>query len=143
MAFRITGLGRVAANAEVKVFGERKVINVTVISNRRTKKGNDWVEEATSLPVQHWVHVNSKLEDFLQKGQQVMVVGVLATESWKKDGIKHYKNVLIADEIELGAKPSGNSATPAEKPTGEKPAATKAEKQPAPQVDIDDDEIPF
>lgn len=139
MAFRITGLGRVAANAEVRVFGERKVINVTVISNRRTKKGNDWVEEATSLPVQHWVHVNSKLEDFLQKGQQVMVAGVLATESWEKEGIKHYKNVLIADEIELGARPSGNSdSAPASKPA----SAAKPASKPAPQVDIDD-EIPF
>ncbi len=138
MAFKINVLGRLVAGAEAKVFGERAVLNFTVISSRRVKKGDEWVEEPTSLPVSHWVHKNSKLIDYLQKGQQVYISGVLGTDVWEKEGVKNYRIHLVAEELELAGKAGGNSATPAEKP-----AATKAEKQPAPQVDIDDDEIPF
>lgn len=137
--FKVNVLGRLVAGAEAKVFGERAVLNFTVISSRRVKKGDEWVEEPTSLPVSHWVHKNSKLVDFLQKGQQVYISGVLGTDVWEKEGVKNYKIHLVAEELELAGKAGGNSEAPASKPA----SAAKPASKPAPQVDVDDDEIPF
>jgi single-strand DNA-binding protein len=35
----------------------------------------------------------------LQKQDEVLVNGRMTVETWEKDGVKHYKNVLIIDEI--------------------------------------------
>jgi len=35
----------------------------------------------------------------LVKQDEVLVVGRMTVETWEKDGVKHYKNVLIIDEI--------------------------------------------
>jgi single-strand DNA-binding protein len=35
----------------------------------------------------------------INKGDELIVVGRQTVESWEKDGVKHFKNVLIIDEI--------------------------------------------
>jgi len=35
----------------------------------------------------------------INKGDELLVAGRMTVETWEKDGTKHYKNVLIIDEI--------------------------------------------
>lgn len=48
---------------------------------------------------------------YLKKGQEALVVGRLHTRSWEKDGAKFYKTEIIADNVQFGKSPSGNSAS--------------------------------
>lgn len=141
MALGINGLVRLTEAATTKVFGERMVINVRLITNNRVKRGEQWVEEPVSIDGTHWVHKNSKLAEFLGKGQQVYVSGHLEQQTWEKEGVKHYKLAAILDAVELaGGKPAGTANANANA-KAETPASNSASKEPV--VDINEDEIPF
>ena len=54
---------------------------------------------------------------YLKKGSGVLVEGRLQTRSWEKDGNKHYRTEIVADNmIMLGSK-SDNAATAAPAPS--------------------------
>lgn len=147
MALGINGLVRLTEAASVKIFGERMVINMRLITNNRVKRGENWVEEPVSIDATHWVHKNSKLAEFLGKGQQVYVAGHLEQQTWEKEGVKHYKLAAILDAVELaGGKPAGTAtATATANAKAETPASNSASasSQKEPVVDVDEDEIPF
>lgn len=42
------------------------------------------------------------LSKILTKGSRVLVQGHLSTSSWEKDGQKHYRTEVIADDLKLG-----------------------------------------
>lgn len=138
MALGINGLVRLTEAATTKVFGERMVINVRLITNNRVKRGEQWVEEPVSIDGTHWAHKNSKLAEFLGKGQQVYVSGHLEQQTWEKEGIKHYKLVAVLDTIELAGGKLANSGSEAPATSGN--SAPKAE---TPKIEINEDEIPF
>lgn len=144
---RITGLVRLTRDAEGKIFGERMVINMSVADSNRVKRNGNWVDESMFIDAVHWVSSTSKVLNYLKKGQQVYVDGIIHQESWEKDGVKHYRHNIVVDELRLaGSKADGASSAPA----GGSGAAPKASTAPAsnptpaniPEVDIDD-EIPF
>lgn len=49
---------------------------------------------------------------YLTKGSGVYVEGRLQTQSWEKDGVKHYRTEIVLDRFEFGPK-SGGSTGPA------------------------------
>lgn len=143
---RITGLVRLTKDSEGKVFGERMVINMSVADSNRVKRNGNWVEESMFIDVDYWVAASSTVINYLKKGQQIYVDGIIHQESWEKDGVKHYKHKIVADELRLagsksdGAAPAGGSGAAAPKAS----TAPASNPTPAniPEVDIDD-EIPF
>lgn len=144
---RITGLVRLTRDAEGKTFGERMVINMSVADSNRVKKNGNWIDESMFIDADYWVSSTSTVLNYLKKGQQVYVDGVIHQESWEKEGVKHYRHKIVVDELRLaGSKESGSSAPAG----GSGAAAAKAGSAPAsnptpaniPEVDIDD-EIPF
>lgn len=144
---RITGLVRLTRDAEGKTFGERMVINMSVADSNRVKKNGNWIDESMFIDADYWVAATSTVMNYLKKGQQVYVDGVIHQESWEKEGVKHYRHKIVVDELRLaGSKESGSSAPAG----GSGAAAAKAGSAPAsnptpaniPEVDIDD-EIPF
>jgi single-strand DNA-binding protein len=51
---------------------------------------------------------------YLAKGRQVFVKGRIQTETWEKDGAKHYRTKIVADEVLfLGPKASRDEEEPA------------------------------
>jgi len=46
---------------------------------------------------------------YLTKGNSAYVEGSLRTNSWEKDGVKHYRTEIIADRVQFGPKGGGNS----------------------------------
>lgn len=43
--------------------------------------------------------LSENIGNLLQKGDEVLISGRTTVETWEKEGVKHYKNVLIIDEI--------------------------------------------
>lgn len=146
---RINGLVRLTRDAEGKIFGERMVINMSVADSNRVKKNGNWIDESMFIDADYWVAATSTVLNYLKKGQQVYIDGIIHQESWEKEGVKHYRHKIVVDELRLaGSKADGASSAPAGG-TGTA-AASKASAAPAsnptpaniPEVDIDD-EIPF
>ena len=51
------------------------------------------------------------VEKYLKKGSQVAVQGRLQTDSYEKDGVKHYTTDIIASNIKFLGKPKQDSNT--------------------------------
>jgi len=80
--------------------------------------------------------------EYLRKGSKVYVEGQLRTNSWEKDGQKHYKTEIIASEMQMldskgqgGGAPGGQQKPPPQR-------AAHPVSNPDSLEDFDDD-IPF
>lgn len=81
---------------------------------------------------------------YLRKGASAYVEGRLQTQSWEKDGTKHYRTEIVADRVQFGPRTGGA-------PTGNDggSAASSAPAQPQggvpdyPEEDINPEDIPF
>jgi single-strand DNA-binding protein len=80
--------------------------------------------------------------EYLRKGSKVYVEGQLRTNSWEKDGQKHYKTEIIASEMQMldskgqgGGAPGGQQKPPPQR-------AAHPVSNPDSLKDFDDD-IPF
>lgn len=80
--------------------------------------------------------------EYLRKGSKVYVEGQLRTNSWEKDGQKHYKTEIIASEMQMldskgqgGGAPGGQQKPPPQR-------AAEPVSNPDSLEDFDDD-IPF
>lgn len=144
---RIQGLVRLSKDAEGKVFGERMVINMSVADSNRVKRNGNWVDESMFIDADYWVAATSTVINYLKKGQQVYVDGIIHQESWEKDGTKHYRHKIVVDELRLagskseGSAPAGGSGAAAAPKASTAPASNPTPAN-IPEVDIDD-EIPF
>ena len=77
---------------------------------------------------------------YLQKGRPVFVEGRLSTNSWDKDGQKHYRTEIIVDNFQFGATggAGGGSSSPAASEDGKKPSVPDY-----PEEEINPEDIPF
>jgi len=98
-----------------------------------------------------WVNValfgklaESRLPDYLLKGQKVLVTGEASLNEYqKKDGMMGASIEVIADDIELiGAKEESQTRPPVSPTQGWSQPQQPAQQQPQSSVDMDDD-IPF
>ena len=140
---KVNGLVRLTKDAEGKVFGERMVINMSVADSNRVKRNGNWIDESMFIDVDYWVAATSTVLNYLKKGQQVYIDGVIHQESWEKDGVKHYRHKIVVDELRLaGSKSEGGAAAPKASAAAPKASAAPAPKE-MPEINIEDDEIPF
>lgn len=83
---------------------------------------------------------------YLTKGSPVYVEGRLQTNSWEKDGVKHYRTEIIVDKFEFG--PKGGSSNGGSSSTGTQ-GSTGGNNNSAPVLpeypteDINPEDIPF
>jgi single-strand DNA-binding protein len=96
-----------------------------------------------------WRKLADIIGQYLKKGSQVYIEGRLTTRSWDgQDGKKNYRTEIVADNmIMLGGKSGATGSAPA--PMGSAPTQPQMNpEQPAPKNDIpdiqiDDNDIPF
>lgn len=81
---------------------------------------------------------------YLTKGSSAYVEGRLQTQSWEKDGVKHYRTEIVADRVQFGPRSGGGAPSPAADGGAAAPAD---EKKPAvpdyPEEEINPEDIPF
>lgn len=106
------GSGRVTRDTELRHLPNgTAVADVGMCSNRTyfDKNKNEKVEEPTFTDVTLWGKQAETLAQYLTKGTQITVVGRLKFETWETDGQKRSKLKVVAEEVNLGAKPKSNS----------------------------------
>lgn len=81
------------------------VLSFGMATNRRYKKGEEWVDDVTYHNIVVWGQRAQSLAQRVKKGTRVLVMGRLQTRSWDgQDGKKQYKTEVVSDEVNLIAR---------------------------------------
>lgn len=146
-------VGRITRDAELRYTSSGTAIcNFSIAVNRRMKKGDQWVDEASFFDLSLWEKQAESLQRYLLKGTQVAVQGELRQDRWEKDGQKFSKIQVFVNNLQLlgsrgGAREedrgSDSYQAPAPKSYPEKPRTNP----PAADTGFDpqayEDDIPF
>ena len=145
-------VGRVTRDAELRYTASGAALcNFSVAVNRRTKKGDQWQDEASFFDLTLWEKQAENLSKYLVKGTQVAVQGELRQDRWEKDGQKFNKIQVFVNNLQLlgsarsqsgegRGSDTGNFARPVE-PSRPAPSSKPATEDFDPQAYEDD--IPF
>ena len=95
-------IGRCTRDATIKyTSGGMAIGSFSIAVNRRTKKGDQWVEEASFFDVSLFGKSAEGLAQYLTKGKQVAVEGELRQDRWEQDGQPRSKVTIAANNVQL------------------------------------------
>jgi len=137
---RVTILGRLGADPEVKTVNENTVCKMSVATSESWKDKKGEKQERTEWHrVVSWGKLGELCGKYLVKGRQVYIEGRMQTRSWEDDkGVKKYTTEVIASKVEF----IGTADTAREDmPTPTTDVKNHAPSSAPPQ--FDDSAIPF
>jgi single-strand DNA-binding protein len=152
----ITIVGNLTRDAELKYTNSGSAVcHFSIATNRKTKKGENWVDEASFWDVDLWGKQGEALNQYLTKGKTIAVMGSAWIEKWESDGVPKLKVKVNANDVQLLGKkdesnrpadsqPQGQSKPRGDMGYGTEPASRA--RAPAQQQQDDDlftDDIPF
>ena len=95
-------IGRLTKDILLKfTSGGMAIGSFSIAVNRRTKKGDQWVEEASFFDVSLFGKSAEGLAQYLTKGKQVAVEGELRQDRWEQDGQNRSKVYISANNVQL------------------------------------------
>ena len=100
-----TFIGRLGKDPESKAMPSGTEVcdfSIAVGWKFKDKEGTEWVNVTT------FGGLAGVCSQYLRKGSQVMISGRMRTESWEKDGQKHYKTKIVADNMQMLGKSEGD-----------------------------------
>ena len=137
---RVVLIGNLTRDAELKYTpGGLAICAFALAVNRRVKQGDQWIDEANFFDVTLFGKSGESIKQYLVKGKQVGVDGQLRQERWEKDGQKHSRVSIVADNVMLlgggkGASTEGGFRSEAAGGAAAKPGAA---------AETFEDDIPF
>ena len=85
-------------------------MNVSIAVNKSVKKNNEWTDEVYYFEVLIWGKTAENLKPYMSKGKQIAVNGYWKQDRWEKDGQKHSRVYIVAEDVQLlGGKSDGNN----------------------------------
>jgi single-strand DNA-binding protein len=147
-------VGRITRDAELRYTASGSALcNFSIAVNRRVKKGEQWMDEASFFDLTLWDKQAENLNKYLVKGTQVAIQGELRQDRWEKDGQKFSKVQVFVSNLQLLGSARGNAGEGAPRSDSgySAPARSPEPQRPAPQrpatEDFDphayEDDIPF
>lgn len=142
-------IGRLGKDPEVKYTGGGKAVANFTVAVSESWKEKDSGERKQSTEWFSVVMFGRQAEvagEFMKKGSLVYLAGKIKTRSWEKDGQKHYKTELHAEQMQFleRREQQGDDSGFDAPETGHERQQRKAGATPAPSADFDDpDSIPF
>lgn len=107
------------------------VANLRLASNRKRKDR----ENVTFIDISIFGRLAEATVQHRKKGDAITVTGPLSLNQWEdKEGAKHSRHFIIANEVSFGPKARAN---------GEEPVSATAPGSDAAQTEPADDDIPF
>lgn len=135
---KATLMGNVTKDPELRFTpGGSAVLSYSIATNRRYKKGEEWVDEVAFHNIVTW-NSAEELAKRIRKGTRIYIEGRLNTRTWDgADGKKNYKTEIVSDKVILIARYEGsNDGAPL------KSKAPSADVPEAPlETDLSDDTI--
>lgn len=107
----INAIGNLTRNPELRYTSSgTAVASFGLAINRRFNQGSEVKEEVCFIDVVTFGKQAENAAQYLSKGQQVLVTGRLQQQRWEaEDGSKRSKHEIVADNVQFGAKPKGDS----------------------------------
>ncbi len=151
---KIIMVGNLTRDIELKYTSSGMAIGKTAIAtNRRFKtQSGEQKEEVCFIDITLFGRAAEVANQYLKKGSKVLIDGRLVYEQWTdQNGNRRSKHSVAVDTMQmLGGRedaPSGYSRPtpqPTPQPSGQQaPQSAPSGKPDIPEIDIDDDEIPF
>jgi len=105
-------IGRVTKKPELKALPSGvKVAKFGVATNRTWTQDNEKKEEVEFHSVVSFGKLAEIIDKYVDQGQLIYIQGRLKTSNWEKDGVKHYKTEIIAENMQMGPKANGKPTT--------------------------------
>ena len=108
------------------------------VNDRRKNESGQWDEVPNFFECVTFGNRAMALSDILTKGMKVAIAGKLHYSSWEKDGQKHSKVDIIAQEIELM-----QNRKPQQQQDYQPPQQAQAFAPQPPTMDMYSDDLPF
>jgi single-strand DNA-binding protein len=138
----------------------QSVCSFSLALNRAYKAQNgEWQEATDYIDIVAWGPLGERVSQYLSKGRRALVQGRIQSRSWEKDGQKHSKVEVLANDVTFvdgrgegssegggssysgGESQSAGSSAPASKPAPKKKDDAPAEEMGDEPINLDD--IPF
>ncbi len=143
--------GNLTRDPELKTLPNGTSVCSFSVATTRTYKDRDGKRVET--PDYHNIVLFMKLAElaaqYLKKGSSVYIEGRLQTQSWEKEGVKHYRTEIVADSMQFGPRTGGGEGNSSSAPQNTS-ANNSANSAPAqgnapeyPTEDINPEDIPF
>ena len=142
---KVVLVGRLTRDPEIRTTASgQSVASISLATNRFWKDKNGQRQDKTSFHnIVLWGRLAEIAGQYLIKGQETYIEGRLETRQYTaKDGTNRYVTELIAENMQLGAKPQGRPYAKAGAPDAPSaPAQTPAEEIPTINLDEEQDEV--
>lgn len=140
--------GNLTRDPEIRVTqGGTAVLSFGIaVNDRRKNASGQWEDVPNFFECVTFGNRATALSDILTKGMKVAIAGKLHYSSWEKDGQKHSKVDIIAQEIELMQNRKPQQQQGYQPPQQAQPAPQWNARQAyagAPQSEFYDDDLPF
>lgn len=143
---RVILAGNLTRDPQVRFLAnEKAVANFGLAINNRYKAADGTQKEDTVfVDIEAWGRTAELVGQYLTKGRACLVEGRLRLDTWEKDGQKHSKLKVVAENVQFldfgnrGERPAGGGA-PANASADQSSPAAVAPSAPPPA----DDEPPF
>ena len=136
----ITLVGRLTRDPELRG-ANSAVLSIRLAYSTSKKTDDGWEDVPNYVDVVAFGRTADALSKILERGDQIAVAGRLAWREYEaKDGSTRQAYEIVADRIQLLAKPRGKDA-PASSPAVEKPKTAERDETLPPA--LDDADIPF
>ena len=132
--------GRLTREAELKYSnGGMAFAKFSIAVNRRTKKGDQWVDDASFFDCTLFGKSAESLNPYLIKGQQVAINGSLVQSRWEQDGQNRSRVEIVVNSLQLLSSAGGDRSEGRRTDSPAKPQGSYAPRTPypAPMPDMD------
>ena len=122
------------------------VVNFSLATNRVYKdKNGAKQEEAEFHNIVAFGRTAEIIHQYSKKGASLYIEGRLKTSSWddKETNKKMYRTEIVAENIQLGSRPAGNSSAYTPAPAASSAPAKVQEPEVYNEPNINPDDIPF
>lgn len=145
---KIIIVGNLTRDVDLKYLPSGSALaTIGLASNRKYKKQDGSLgEEVCFVDVKLFGRTAEVANQYLKKGSQILIEGRLTLESWTdQSGAKKSRHTITAESMQmLGSKSSPNTDYQANKTNDDMSNYdNKSHEKDIPQIDINDDEIPF
>ena len=113
MINKVILLGNVGKDPEIRTVGDTKVANFSLATTDRaykTKNGIEVPEKTEWHNIVVWRGLATVVENYVKKGSQLYIEGKIRTRNYEaQDGSKRYVTEILADNLQMLSKASGNT----------------------------------
>ena len=127
-------IGNVGKDVELKLLdNDKKVAKIVLATNKTYKKANGEKESKTEWHnIEFWGDTAQFCGTYIKKGMLLYVCGEMRTDSYEKEGVKHYRTKIVGNEVKIlsnGSSTPGNAnAKPQENASAEQAKQYASEK---------------